>query len=283
MRWTLVPLGLAIVDGITGYLIDWFFEFCGRLWVDGLRVKAMLNILTQPREWLDNPANSPAELSQILDRSAEEVRNLLGRFVPDFFTAASMIIISVALAMIGCWKLTYIDLATIPAIYGLTRMIDLVYNRWEKKTYVQMRIIGNTLTGTFMNIRIVRALTPEDTLKRNIPRRWSRGIGLGRREDYILLCFMDCRMLRACFRDHCSSTMRCVDWHWSLRHWRCDGRDDALDLWHGLSNCSVGFHASDRRFESYSDTSPGSGQPTTESRESLCSHPKKSNSGFSSI
>lgn len=51
-----------------------------------------------------------------------------------------MIIISVNWAMTVCWKITCAGLATIPAINGLTRMFDLVSNRWEKKTDVQIRV-----------------------------------------------------------------------------------------------------------------------------------------------
>lgn len=87
MKRELVALGLAVADGITGCLAHYFFEVWGGLWADDLRVKTTRNVLTQPREWFGDPANSPAELSQILDHSAEEMRNLLGGFVPVLFIA----------------------------------------------------------------------------------------------------------------------------------------------------------------------------------------------------
>lgn len=169
--------------------------------MDDLRVKAMRNVFTLPREWFDDPTNSPAKLSQILDRSAEEMMNLLGRFVPVFFIVVSMVIISVTWAMIICWKLTCVGPATIPAIYGLTRMFDLVSNRWEKKTDVQMRVIGNTL------MEIVRALTFDGHFQEKHTKALEQGIGLGRRGGCSQVFFMGCRMLRACSWVHYSSIM----------------------------------------------------------------------------
>lgn len=75
-------------------------EHSGQTWVDPLRVQAFKRMLAQPRSWFDVEVNSAARLNECLDRNAEEMRNLLGRFAGPTFTPFWMLVISIVCAFL---------------------------------------------------------------------------------------------------------------------------------------------------------------------------------------
>ncbi|TVY40590.1 Alpha-factor-transporting ATPase, partial [Lachnellula subtilissima] len=160
--WALSLLGIAIIDGISAFTTHFALEYCGQAWVNYLRVEAMKRILAQPKSWFDKKRNSPDKLNESLDRNAEEMRNLIGRFAGPIFTVAWMLGISVVWACLLSWKLTLVALACGPIMLVLTRTFNWVSSKWEYKCNQASTITSSIFTETFSNIRVVRALTLED-------------------------------------------------------------------------------------------------------------------------
>lgn len=180
-KYALIILGIAVIDGLSSYTFHYLLEVCGRIWVDALRHSALSRILAQPRAWFDNPAHSPHILTDTLDRNAEEMRNLLGRFAGYTFLAASMIFIAVLWAFIVCWKLTLVGLAAAPAIYLLTRVFERVSAAWEHRTDAHAAAISAVYTETFAHIRVVRAMTLETHFQTKHGRAVEAGYRIGLR------------------------------------------------------------------------------------------------------
>ncbi|KFX93813.1 hypothetical protein V490_04662, partial [Pseudogymnoascus sp. VKM F-3557] len=160
-KWALTLLVIAVVDGGSSYTFYYCLDRCAKAWVDSLRKEALTRILDQPRSWFDEAENSLSILNDSLDRSAEEMRNLLGRFTGYTFAAACMIAIGVVWAFIMCWKLTAVSLASVPIIYAITRAFEVVSGNLERKSDAKSSAIGEIFAETFTNIRVVRALTLE--------------------------------------------------------------------------------------------------------------------------
>ncbi|EPE27653.1 P-loop containing nucleoside triphosphate hydrolase [Glarea lozoyensis ATCC 20868] len=160
-KWALVLLGLAIVDGFSAFFTHYALEHCGQEWVNALRVEALKRVLAQPKAWFDMPANSTASLNDFLDRNAEEMRNLLGRFAGPVFTVAWLLSISITWSFILSWKLTLVALSVAPIMFVATRIFHLVSLHWEQRTDAATAHLGSVFTETFSNIRVVRALTLE--------------------------------------------------------------------------------------------------------------------------
>ena len=161
LKWSLSVLGVAIGDAIASYLMHYLLESCGQAWIDTLRVQAMKRILDQPRAWFDRDRNSLSRLTECLDRNAEEMRNLVGRFAGFVFVAVTMMMIAIVWSLIICWKLTLVGLASAPFLYALTRIFEAVSGKWEGKSNDAGEIAGSIFAETFSNIRTVRALTLE--------------------------------------------------------------------------------------------------------------------------
>ena len=160
-KWSLSVIGVAFGDSFASYMMHCCLENCGQAWIDTLRIEAMKRIIDQPRSWLDRDENSLTKLTESLDRNAEEMRNLLGRFAAFVYVAFLMIGISVIWSLAVCWKLTLVSLTAAPFMYGLTHIFETVSGRWEGKSNDAGGSASSIFTETFGNIRTVRALTLE--------------------------------------------------------------------------------------------------------------------------
>jgi ATP-binding cassette subfamily B (MDR/TAP) protein 1 len=179
LNWSLSVLGVAIGDSIASYYMHYLLEQCGQAWIDTLRVIAMKRILDQPREWFDRDMNSLTELTECLDRNAEEMRNLLGRFAAFVFVAFVMLTMAVVWSLVLCWKLTLVGLASAPFMYTITQMFETVSGKWEGKSNDAGAVASSIFTETFGSIRTVRALTLEAYFHEKYTRATDRAFRVG--------------------------------------------------------------------------------------------------------
>lgn len=163
--YSMAILGIAFTDAMHTYAFRFLMEYVGQCWVDNLRNQAMKRILDQPREFFDKDENSVSRMTEGLDRNAEEMRNLLGRFVGMIYIAAFMTAVSVVWALAVQWKLTLLALAVAPYIFTVTNAFSAVSEKWEGHSNDASDTAGSIFTETFNNIKTVRALTLESHFK----------------------------------------------------------------------------------------------------------------------
>lgn len=166
VAWATRLLIVAVVDGVSIFTANYTMQCVGQSWVDSLRLEAIKRILSQPKEFFDKPRHSPSWIVEVLDRNAEEMRNLVGKFVPVCIMVAGMILGSVTWALIASWKLTLVMMASFPVVYAATRSSAEISTTWEAKTNTIAEAAGSVASETFMNIRVVRALTLENYFSR---------------------------------------------------------------------------------------------------------------------
>ena len=160
--YSMAMLGVAAIDGLSVYFFRYLLEYAGQRWVDSIREKAMIRILDQPREFFDREVNSVSRMTEGLDRNAEEMKNILGRFVGMILSAALMSIIAIAWSITGQWKFALICLSAGPYVYLVTNAFAVVSGRWETISTDAAEASSTIMNETFTNIRTVMALTLED-------------------------------------------------------------------------------------------------------------------------
>lgn len=179
-KWALILIGIAILDGFATFCSHLALEYAAQQWVNGLRVEAFKRILAQPRAWFDKEKNSADRLSECLDRCAEEMRNLVGRFMGPIFITIWMMSITIVWALVISYKLTLVIMACFPAVYISTRIYDWVTSKWEDRCNQVADIASSVFTETFSNIRVVHALTLESHFKQKhdiaVQKAWTTGI-----------------------------------------------------------------------------------------------------------
>ncbi|KAK2596828.1 hypothetical protein N8I77_012720 [Diaporthe amygdali] len=159
--WAVRLTIIGAVDGCATFSAFYLMQHVGQAWVTSLRVEALKRILSQPKSWFEKPSHSPNRIVEVLDRNAEEMRNLVGRFVPIILIVVTMMTGGLIWALVISWKLTLVTLASAPAVYAATQAIASVSGKWEARCNAMAETTGSVSVETFLNIRVVRALTLE--------------------------------------------------------------------------------------------------------------------------
>lgn len=154
-------LGLSIADAVHTWFYRFFHEYVSQLWVDHIRCVAYSRILDQPKEFFEKEENGISQMTSNLDRNAEEMRNLLGRFASLCYVAVVMVFVSIAWSISANWKMTMIAMAVVPYIWGVTKFYAGVSERWEGKSNDASDVAAGIMNETFTNIKTVRSLTLE--------------------------------------------------------------------------------------------------------------------------
>ncbi|KAL8966820.1 MAG: hypothetical protein Q9183_003196 [Haloplaca sp. 2 TL-2023] len=183
LKWSLSVLGVGGGDAIATYFLHYLLETCGQAWVDSLRAEAIKRIIDQPRAWFDEDKNGIPKLTECLDRNAEEMRNLLGRFAGFMFVVAVMLVTALTWSLIICWKLTLVGLATAPYIYAVTKSYQAVSGKWEGRSNDAGTAASSIFTETFSNVRTVRALTLEAYLHGKYLKSTANALNIGLRRS----------------------------------------------------------------------------------------------------
>ncbi|KAK3385407.1 P-loop containing nucleoside triphosphate hydrolase protein [Podospora didyma] len=160
-RWAKLLAIVAAVDASATFFAYFFMERVGQKWVNTLRAEAIRRILNQPKAWFDKASHSPARITQCLDRNAEEMRKLVGMFVPILLIITCMISASLVWALIIRWDLTLVTLAGLPVTIIAARGNSVVSDKWESICDGAAAKTNAIFTETFSNIKVVRALTLE--------------------------------------------------------------------------------------------------------------------------
>ncbi|KAI0844355.1 P-loop containing nucleoside triphosphate hydrolase protein [Daldinia vernicosa] len=178
-KWALCLLAVACIRAAATYFNQYLTQRVGQAWVNALRIRALNRVLRQPKSWFDEPANSAIRINECMDRYAEEMRSLVGRFAPQLLVVTIMVVSTVVWALLISWRLTLVSLASAPAFVAATQGHSLVSQKWENKCLKAADDVSSILTETFINVRVVRALTLEHFFSNKYERSIRRAFELG--------------------------------------------------------------------------------------------------------
>ncbi|KAK1779613.1 P-loop containing nucleoside triphosphate hydrolase protein [Copromyces sp. CBS 386.78] len=192
-KWAGILAGVAIMDALATFGSYFFLEKVANKWVTTLRAEAMTRILAQPKSWFDKSSHSPAKIVACLDRNAEEMRKLVGMFVPILVTVSTMIVVALVWALTIQWDLTLVTLAGLPAAVIAGRLNALFSDKWESRCDGAALATGQVLSETFGgngNFKVVRALTLEKHFSTKYASTVNHAYQLGlKRATYVGLFF----------------------------------------------------------------------------------------------
>lgn len=163
-RWSLFVLGVATADGLVSYLMHYLLESCGQAWIDHVRISALSRILAQPRVWFD--LNSVSAVTEDLERNAEDMRDLVGKFIGYSFFGVVMVTVGVLWSFTQSWELTLVGLMVAPVMYAITRGFSWVSEKWEARSNQEVEVVGSIFEEIISNIGTVRALSLEGFFRR---------------------------------------------------------------------------------------------------------------------
>lgn len=159
--WGIYLALVAVVEAVSTFLAYLLLESVGQAWVNTLRAEAVSRILSQPKSWFDKTNHSASRISECLDWNAEEMRKLVGQFVPIMVIVTSMVGSSIVWAIVIRWDLTLVALCALPPAVLAARWNSKTSDKWESICNTAAEKTSAIFTEAFSNIRVVRALTLE--------------------------------------------------------------------------------------------------------------------------
>lgn len=192
VQWTLLLFMVALVGGMATFLAYHLCDCVAQAWIDSLRNKALSRILIQPRAWYSRPQNSPHRVAACIDRSAEDMCALVGRFVPMMLVVICMITVSVVWAIVISWKLALVTLAAAPVLMAATKGFALVSCKCDMRCNEAALQTHGILTEAVTKIKTVKALTMERFVRREFNQSASRTLRLGVRKAVVMSVLFAC-------------------------------------------------------------------------------------------
>ena len=182
-KWAIMLLGVAVVNGFANFLSRYLLEYTGQSWINTLRVEALKRILKQSKAWFDTSGNTVGKINECLDRNAEEMRNLVGRFLPSIIIVVAMISAAMIWAMVVSWKLTLVALSPAPVVIGSIKASAYFTGKSEASCNESSEKASAIARQSFLNVRVVRALTLENYFSRKYEEEVIRTFSLGFRRS----------------------------------------------------------------------------------------------------
>lgn len=180
-KWATCLIVVAITDGLCTGGSHYLLERVGQAWVDSIRVKALAGILQQPKSWFDEANHSPGRINERLERNAEEMRSIVGRFVPIVVFVFTIMTISLVWALAISWKLTLVALTPLPVIIATVRGYASVSSEWERRCNEGAEDCSAALTEILLNLRVVRGWNLEAHFERRYRQSAKHTLALGLR------------------------------------------------------------------------------------------------------
>lgn len=160
-KWALYLIAIAVGDGIFTSSGRYFCEMAAQAWANKVRLSAMEKVLHQDMNWFSGKRNSVNRLVETFDRNAEEMRNIVGRFVPIIITFTTMISASFIWALASNWQLSLVALAPLPLVVAAVKGYAYLGERWEAKCTAGAQVASSIMAEVFEHIKTVRIFTSE--------------------------------------------------------------------------------------------------------------------------
>ncbi|KAL7620164.1 ATP-dependent permease [Parahypoxylon ruwenzoriense] len=183
-KWALYLLLIASVGAVSNFFSLYLMQLVGQSWINALRIQALNRILRQPKAWFDQPRHSASRINECLDRNAEEMRNIVGRFAPLLLVIIIMISSSVTWALAISWRLTLVTLSSAPLLIIATKGYNYVSRKWELRYNKAAEDTSAIMTEALINVRVVRALTLEQLFSKKYHRSTLNTIAIGVRKAF---------------------------------------------------------------------------------------------------
>ena len=180
-KWAGVTAAIGAVDASATFLGYMFMDQAAQGWVDRLRAEAFRRVLSQPMAWHDRAGHRPARVVECLDRNAEEMRKLVGTFLPGIITVGVMVATALVWALAIRWDLALVILSGAPVVAAAARLGSRSSSRWQAACDAAADAAAAVFAEAFTQVRTVRALTMERLFAARHRRAAAAALRLGRR------------------------------------------------------------------------------------------------------
>ena len=170
---------VALVDGTATYIMQYYLESVSQEWVDNQRYEAFRRVMKQPLEWFENSPIDVNGIPENLEKHAEEMKGLLGRFLGSVFVAVTMIGIAVVWALLECMALTIVVMALVLVMFIASSLFAKIADRCEESCNSAVMKTGEVLREVVENVGTVKMMQLDGYFKKRYDKTVKTAFGVG--------------------------------------------------------------------------------------------------------
>lgn len=167
LKYSLIVLLLAFVEGIFAFLRWFIMEIVADLWINSLRRRAHELLLRQDKSWFDRPENSVTSITTSIIKDSDDARNLVGRIIPQLVVVVAMIGVGLIWALVSGWQLTLVGLAFGPIFILTMSLQSRVVSKFETRNKRKREEVSKRFYDMVANVRGIRAMALEPVFSSN--------------------------------------------------------------------------------------------------------------------
>ncbi|KIK56442.1 hypothetical protein GYMLUDRAFT_230291 [Collybiopsis luxurians FD-317 M1] len=162
-------LGMAALDGLLMGIKFFLMQTLGWMWVERLRETAFARLVSMPKSFFDagvvgteepssnaSARTSPAALTQILTKSAEDAKNLIAVVAGQALVVISMLGVGLIWSFVVGWEFTLVGLAIAPVFAGVMSIQSKLVADAERKNKTAREAVASAYYDAVANIRSIR-------------------------------------------------------------------------------------------------------------------------------
>lgn len=180
LRYSLIVLGLAFIDGALQFLRFAILQYCANIWIRSLRDKAFAKIFSQDKAWFDKQENNSSALLTKLIKDGEDAKSFISRIIGELILVVVLTTTAFVWSFIESWQLTLAGAAMGPIFYGVVVVQSRLISRFERQNKLQRERVSKRIYNMLHNIRGIRSMSLEKVFYENYQDsvQWAERYGL---------------------------------------------------------------------------------------------------------
>ncbi|KIK97394.1 hypothetical protein PAXRUDRAFT_824978 [Paxillus rubicundulus Ve08.2h10] len=181
-------LGIAAIDGLLLGSKYFLMETSAIRWVTRLRNNAYFRVLSQDKSWFDSSSHSPATITQVLVKDADDARTLVAVVIGQCVVVIAMMGLGLLWAMVWGWQLTLVGVAIGPVFVAVMGIQAGLVAKCEVRNKRAREEVARVYYESILNVRSIRAMSLEAVLQSQFDKAASLCLSTGIRGAFVEGC-----------------------------------------------------------------------------------------------
>ncbi|ODQ64541.1 P-loop containing nucleoside triphosphate hydrolase protein [Nadsonia fulvescens var. elongata DSM 6958] len=173
LKWSMIVLALAVIDGITTYAKLFLLETSTEMWIKEVREKCFRKVISRDAEWFSKLEDqrerdrksrgrggdmdkSSSTITDVIINETEDMRIIFTRFFSAIINIFALGTMGAIWSLIIGWKLSLVGMTLVPGIVVASKWFISVSEKWEtiyQVCVLNMQALNHEVIGSISTIK----------------------------------------------------------------------------------------------------------------------------------
>ncbi len=158
LKWSMIVMALAFLDGLTSYGKNFVLAMGAEHMIRKVRNTAFRLILSQKLEWFQREENRVSEIASLIMNDTRELRSLIVVYISNMTSCLILLSIGLIWALITGWKLALVGISLIPGFLITSIIYAILIEKSESGYKNAVEDLEYLTNETVEGIRTIRCL-----------------------------------------------------------------------------------------------------------------------------